>query len=340
MPGYPLQYGEFAMTDTLAGGLICAYGFGSDGSIRELSLPVLSDLMRTPDGFLWAHLNIAVWPMRTWIGDKSDLPETVREVLVSTDDIRPRFERCGEGLIGTLSDVQHDFSGQPGDIGTLHVWFTRNMLITTRNHPLTAVDKLRLDIRDGFHPVSTGELIGALIDHLAASFHKVIEEMVDGLDETEDAILAGISTDLRSQLGDLRRQVVSLRRQLLPQRRALSRLLSQPPSWWSADDLRDLREAGERFSSVAEDLGAAEDRAKVLQDEFSAKLAEEGNRNLFRLSIVTLIFLPMTLVTGIFGMNVAGLPGTHEVHSFWWVMILMVASAAATLLLLKVKRWF
>jgi zinc transporter len=268
VPGYPLQYGEFAMTDTLAGGLICAYGFGSDGSIRELSLPVLSDLMRTPDGFLWAHLNIAVWPMRTWIGDKSDLPETVREVLVSTDDIRPRFERCGEGLIGTLSDVQHDFSGQPGDIGTLHVWFTRNMLITTRNHPLTAVDKLRLDIRDGFHPVSTGELIGALIDHLAASFHKVIEEMADGLDETEDAILAGISTDLRSQLGDLRRQVVSLRRQLLPQRRALSRLLSQPPSWWSADDLRDLREAGERFSSVAEDLGAAEDRAKVLRTSF------------------------------------------------------------------------
>jgi zinc transporter len=340
VPGYPLQYGEFAMTDTLAGGLICAYGFGSDGSIRELSLPVLSDLMRTPDGFLWAHLNIAVWPMRTWIGDKSDLPETVREVLVSTDDIRPRFERCGEGLIGTLSDVQHDFSGQPGDIGTLHVWFTRNMLITTRNHPLTAVDKLRLDIRDGFHPVSTGELIGALIDHLAASFHKVIEEMADGLDETEDAILAGISTDLRSQLGDLRRQVVSLRRQLLPQRRALSRLLSQPPAWWSADDLRDLREAGERFSSVAEDLGAAEDRAKVLQDEFSAKLAEEANRNLFRLSIVTLIFLPMTLVTGIFGMNVAGLPGTHDTLSFWWVMVLMVASAGATLLLLKVKHWF
>ena len=95
------------------------------------------------------------------------------------------------------------------------------MLITTRSHPLTAVDKLRLDIRDGFHPATTGELIGALIDHLAESFHKVIEEMVEGLDEIEDAILVGISNDLRSQLGDLRRQIVSLRRQLLPQRRAL-----------------------------------------------------------------------------------------------------------------------
>ena len=80
------------------------------------------------------------------------------------------------------------FPANPGDIGTLHVWFTRNMLITTRSHPLTAVDKLRLDIRNGFHPATTGELIGALIDHLAESFHKVIEDMVEGLDEIEDAI--------------------------------------------------------------------------------------------------------------------------------------------------------
>ena len=108
MPGNPLQYGALAMTETLAGGLICAYGFGSDGSVRELSLPVLGDLMRTPDGFLWAHLNISVWPMRNWIGDRSELPEIVREVLVSADDTRPRFERCGDGLVGTLSDVQHD----------------------------------------------------------------------------------------------------------------------------------------------------------------------------------------------------------------------------------------
>jgi zinc transporter len=328
------------MTDTLASGLICAYRFGKDGAARELTLPVLADLLREPDGFIWAHVNIAVWPMRTWITERSHLPEIAREVLVSIDDVRPRFERCEDGLIGTLSDVQHDFSGQSGDIGTLHVWFTRNMLITSRNHALRAVDRLRLDIRDGFQPVSTGELIGALIDHLAESFQKVIEGMADDLDKIEDALLAGTSADLRSQLGALRRQAVSLRRQLLPQRQALARLLSLPPTWWSSDDAYDLREAVDRFSSVAEDLGAAEDRAKVLQDELTAKLAEEGNRNLFRLSIVTLIFLPMTLVTGIFGMNVAGLPGTHDGHSFFWVMMLMIVSAVATLLLLKVKHLF
>jgi len=328
------------MTDTLSSGLICAYGFGQPDGVKELSLPVLADLMRTPDGFLWAHLNIAVWPMRAWVNDRSHLPEAAREALVSIEDVRPRFERYEDGLIGTLSDVQHDFSGPSDDIGTLHVWLDEHMLITTRNHPLSAVDKLRLDIRDGLYPASTVELLSSLIDHLAESFQRMIEAMVDTLDEIEDALLAGSSADLRSQLGGLRRQAVNLRRRLVPQRQALARLLSQPPRWWSADDLHALRESIDRFSSVAEDLGASEDRAKVLQDELYAKLAEEGNRNLFRMSIVTLIFLPMTLVSGIFGMNVAGLPGTHDGHSFIWVMVLMIAAAVATLLLLKVKHWF
>ena len=120
------------MTDTLSSGLICAYDFGHSDGVKELSLPVLADMIETPGEFLWAHLNISVWPMRAWINDRTDLPEVAREALVSIEDTRPRFDRYEDGLIGTLSDVQHDFGGQSGDIGTLHVWLDPHRLITTR----------------------------------------------------------------------------------------------------------------------------------------------------------------------------------------------------------------
>ena len=60
------------------------------------------------------------------------------------------------------------------------------------------------------------------------------------------------------------------------------------------------------------------ERAKLLQEELASRLAENTGRNLYVLSILTAVLLPMTLVTGIFGMNVAGLPGLSSQTSFWW----------------------
>jgi zinc transporter len=101
-----------------------------------------------------------------------------------------------------------------------------------------------------------------------------------------------------------------------------------------------LREATEEFGEVVNELDAIQERAKLLQEELAARNSEETNRNLFILSIVTTILLPMTLITGIFGMNVAGLPGLKDPFAFWWVMLGMAVVALIALLLLHWKRLF
>jgi zinc transporter len=80
------------------------------------------------------------------------------------------------------------------------------------------------------------------------------------------------------------------------------------------------------------------ERAKLLQEELASRLAENTGRNLYVLSILTAVLLPMTLVTGIFGMNVAGLPGVESSASFWWVMVLIGASGGFTLAVLFWRR--
>ena len=84
-----------------------------------------------------------------------------------------------------------------------------------------------------------------------------------------------------------------------------------------------------------------QERAKLLQEELSAQAAERTGRNLYVLTISTIILLPMTLVTGIFGMNIAGVPGVGDTATsaaFWWVMLLIVAVGLLTLLLLKLRK--
>lgn len=91
---------------------------------------------------------------------------------------------------------------------------------------------------------------------------------------------------------------------------------------------------------VAQDLEATQERARLLQEEISNSLGEATNRNLYVLSIVTAIFMPVTLITGIFGMNVGGLPWLTDGDGFAWVMVVMALTAGITLLTLHWQRFF
>jgi zinc transporter len=73
----------------------------------------------------------------------------------------------------------------------------------------------------------------------------------------------------------------------------------------------------------------------VLQEEVTIKTAEQTNRNLHVLAIVTTVFLPATLVSGIFGMNVMGLPLAQNPHGFFWSMLILVGASALVVWLLK-----
>src|SRR5262249_35492500 len=97
-----------------------------------------------------------------------------------------------------------------------------------------------------------------------------------------------------------------------------------------------LRDGIERLSAVADDLIGLQERSKLLEEELAARLAEETNRNVYILSMITAVFLPMTLLTGVFGMNVAGLPWTQSPSGFAWTMGLMVTVLLVTM---GVLRW-
>ena len=96
-----------------------------------------------------------------------------------------------------------------------------------------------------------------------------------------------------------------------------------------------LRHAIERLEALTHDLELIQDRARLLQDELASRVGEATSRNLYVLSIVTVIFLPLTLITGIFGMNLGGMPGVGTSDGFWWGMGLMVATTIVTLIVLR-----
>jgi len=168
----------------------------------------------------------------------------------------------------------------------------------------------------------------------------VINELEEAIGEVEETILAAGESRQRGQLAELRRVALVLRRYFAPQREALARLVAEPSPLFDDRDRLRLREVTDQVTRYVEDLDAARERAAVAHEELLSHLSEQLNQRMYVLSIVAAIFLPLGFLTGLFGINVGGMPGVDNPIAFWLVTAVMTGIAVAVLLVFKWWRWF
>jgi len=241
-------------------------------------------------------------------------------------------------MLLVFSDFAFDRS-DPSEVAPLWCFAGPQLLITARLHPLRSADELRLQLRNGAEAGSGMELLCMMLDLRTARLKGLATEMTAQLDQLEDEILAGSIKQQREQLGRTRRLCARLRREFAPERADFIRFLHRAPTTTRGMQERELLQASTDLMGFAiEEVAEIYERAKLLQEELASRLAENTSRNLYVLSILTAVLLPMTLVTGIFGMNVAGMPGLHSAAAFWKVMLLIFVSGAFTLAALFWRR--
>jgi len=237
-----------------------------------------------------------------------------------------------------LRGVNTNPGADPEDMVSIRVWIEKHRVITSRRRRLLSVQDMRDAIDSGVGPSTSGAFLVALVERLAERIGGVVERIEDQLEATE-AEVAQADVTLSAALGMLRRQTAEIRRYLAPQRDALDRLYRQPHELLSDGEGHELREQADRITRYLEDLDLARERAMVLQEEVFTRLAHEQNSRVYLLSVVAALFLPLTFVTGLLGMNVAGLPGTENTNAFMVSLILMILAGAGLLLFFRRKKW-
>ena len=88
-----------------------------------------------------------------------------------------------------------------------------------------------------------------------------------------------------------------------------------------------------------EELDLARERAMVIREEMISNLAQDQNAKMYLLSMVAAVFLPLSFISGVMGMNTAGLPGGENTMAFWIVVALMLLTGIGILLVFRWKRW-
>ncbi len=322
------------MTDTQTSFLHCSV-FDGKGGDRALADPAN---WTADQGPLWVHLDVNDSASREWLERESGLDINIIDALLA-DETRPRSFSTEAGLLVVLRGVNMNPGSDPEDMVSIRVWLEKDRIISTRRRRLLSVTDLREMLSHGIGPKSPGGFLTGLVDKLADRIGDFIDDIEGRVGEAEDKMATQDQTEFRQLVSMLRQQIASVRRFLAPQRDALDRLYRQPGDWLSDDDIRELRDEADRITRYLEDLDLARERIMVLREEFLGQLAQEQNSRMYVLSVVAAVFLPLTFITGLLGMNVGGLPGLESPSGFWSSVIIMTVSAVVLLAFFRAKKW-
>jgi zinc transporter len=213
-------------------------------------------------------------------------------------------------------------------------------IISLRMRRLLSIDDLNAAIRGGRGPATPGEFVVLLTDRLQERMRHVVEALYDQVDQLEVNVITESNMQQREQLAGIRRQTIAMRRFLSPQREALSRLSSERTPLLDDRDRLRLREEYDHLTRMVEDLDAARERATVVHETLTSRVAEMTNQRMYVLSIIAAIFLPLSFVTGLLGVNVGGIPGAENPYGFWSVDVLLLLVAAGIWAFFRWRQWF
>lgn len=289
------------------------------------------------DGLLWVHLDVNDAPAREWLFDASGIDELTVEALLA-EETRPRVVGGEGGLLVILRGVNMNPGADPEDMVSIRIWLEPNRIVSTRRRLLISLQDVRKAAEQGTGPRTPGEFLVQFIERIAERIGTVIDEIEDTIDAIEERIEAGQGADYYPRLGVLRRQTAAIRRYLAPQRDALQRLPTVA-GLFTREEAHELRELSDRTMRLLEDLELARERAIVAQEELMNRLAHDQNSRLYVLSIVAAVFLPLSFLTGLLGMNVAGLPGTEAPAAFAISLAVMGGCALAMLAYFRWRKW-
>ncbi|ABD06444.1 Mg2+ transporter protein, CorA-like [Rhodopseudomonas palustris HaA2] len=312
-------------------GLVWGFSFGPDGTPQ--SLPDDAPLGFERHGRYWLHFNLADSRAHQSLAE-IELPAPVRTLLQSRDTYQQMHSLDG-CVYGVIADLMRDIADVTEDTGFLRFVMTEQLLITARYQALCAVDTARRALERGHRVESCAALFEMIVHNVADAMEKIADDVFETLDKIEEKLLSDDTDDLRQGLGRVRRTCVRLHRHLSGLRIVLHR--------FDRNDSADLAPAlrpragklAQRLDGLDHSVVEMRERSRLLQEELHLKIEEQGNGNLRVLSMLTALLMPPTLVSGMFGMNLRGLPFAEGDGGFVLALLAMAMSSFGAWLLMK-----
>lgn len=319
--------------------ILHACSINGDGSGNPLEGDALHNMLEGDD-LAWVHLDATHPEARQWLKKNVGYLDNIILDSLLADETRPRLMEVDDGNMMILRGVNLNENSAPEDMVSLRIWIDANRIITMRRRPLKAVIDIKEKLLEGKGPKNSGDFLVQLTARLFERMEPVMTELDDRVDDIEEKIIDNPDPSERSEITSIRKKAIVFRRYIAPQKDVMTHLRVSEQPWLDASHKRRLQESLDRVTRYVEDLDAIRERAQIVKDELANALSDRLNKNLYILSVISAIFLPLGFFTGLMGINIGGMPGVDNDSAFWIFSGILVVIVAIQMTIFKALKWF
>jgi len=321
-------------------GLVHALVLDGKGGARSIARTELDTLQLEPDESVWLHWDRSHPQTQTWLRKSSGLSEFVCDLMLE-ENTRPRLLPLPDNeLLLFLRGVNLNPGAEPEDMVSVRIFAAAQRVISLRLRSLRATDELTGLLNEGKGPKTASELLVYLAQLLTDKVQAVVSELTELVDDMEERIDADERyMPEHGNMVHIRRRAAGMRRFLAPQRDIYAQLTRSKMPWFVEDDADYWNELNNSLTRYLEELELTRERVGLVLEAEDRRLNERMNRTMYRFGIITGIFLPMSFITGLLGINVGGIPGADNTHGFMLACGLMIAVGVGQIWLFKRLRW-
>ena len=235
--------------------------------------------------------------------------------------------------------------GETGEVETPQVCVIvgRGWLITVQDHYRGFFDPVRQQIREGVEEIrkhGVDYLAYALIDAVVDQYFPIVQELAERLEDLEAEVAERANPAQLGRIQLLRRALTVIRRVGWPQREALGELAREPSAFFSEATRVYLRDAEQHIRQIVELADSSRELAGLTTEIYLSQVSQRTNEVMKVLTLVSSIFIPLTFIVGVYGMNFEFMPELHWKLGYPTVLFAMVALAVACSLWFRSRGWW
>jgi magnesium transporter len=219
----------------------------------------------------------------------------------------------------------------------------RGWLISFQDRNRGFLDPVRAQIREGAGPIrklGTDFLAYALIDAVVDRYFPAVEGLTSELEDLEAEVLERPSPAVLARVQHVRHALAVIRRVGWPQREALGELAREPSDFIGNDSRRYLRTAEQHIRQIIELADSSRELAGLITEIYLSHVSHRTNEVMKVLTLVSSIFIPLTFVVGVYGMNFDYMPELHERLGYPLVLLAMGGVAFGLILWFRRRGWW